>query len=87
MKEVREIKVVTYDCGNGFYVEIWVKPMEFDAWLSHAKYGVKSYMFGSPVDNTSFEEFKDMVEANIDEYIEYYENEYMDNEWGCIHGY
>ena len=54
---------------------------EFEAWLQHKDYGVMSLMFG-----TSFRQVKNgteflrLVVANIDGYINCYQEDYFDDE-------
>ena len=62
-----------------------------EAWLYHKDYGNKDMMFGEAWDDkekhtiqpipeniSTYEEFLEMVEIDIDDYIRIYEEEYMD---------
>ena len=69
-------KTETYDCDNGYLIDIVTTPEEYQAWISHKAYGVKSHMFGMPVEQQSYDEFREIVESNADEYIEFYRDDY-----------
>lgn len=48
--------------------ELWI-----EVWLQKENYGIKTYMFG--IQKTC--DFRDVIEQNIDSYIEDYESEYV----------
>ena len=83
MKEIK-VNVKRFDVGNGFIVEIDYECQcmghpTVDAILWHKDYGIRMEMFGAPKDRPDeVEIFEDVVEANLDEYIEMYREEYMD---------
>lgn len=79
MKEIKqESRVYEYD--DDFRVEVVTGDENYEAWLWHKDYGIKSLMFGMPKSQQSYEEFLDTVEATIVMDITQYANEYMDEE-------
>ena len=51
-----------------------------EAWLQHEDYGISQLMFGVESyfnGGQTYEQFKQMVESKLDEYIELYIEEYM----------
>lgn len=77
MKELKEIKTVTYQVTNEFYVDIvtGLEPYTTDCWLYNKHYDVKMYMFGLYKENLN--KVKEIVVNNVDEYIWDYERDYM----------
>lgn len=79
------VKTETYDVGEGFMVDVVENGEEFVMWITHKDHGTKQYCFGSPIQNwqwdephkISKDEFLEMVEANLPEYIEEYREEVM----------
>lgn len=49
----------------------------YEAWLKHENYGVSSLMFGMAVNNISYPDFLDTVDALVTDYIPTYAEEYM----------
>ena len=84
MKESRHFKeVVMYEYGD-FFVEITVSHDDYEAWIRHKDYGVAQLMFGIPKyedgnHTKSYGQFKEIVIKNLDEYIELYREEYMND--------
>lgn len=86
MTEVKDINTLTYKYKGGFMVDIIVTKDEFEAWIYHKNYGIKMLMWGEPKKNfrfgkpytQTFNDFKELVEFNIDEYAESYAEEYFD---------
>lgn len=74
----------TLECGNGFYVDIithneTVLGTVVEAFLFHDQYGIKDLMFGCKLDDCrTYGNFIEMVSNNIDEYIESYKEDHMD---------
>lgn len=68
-----------YRYGKHYYVEIIERKECFEAYLWHEQYGIKNMMFGVSKD-TSIEKFIELVEANIEEYIIYYREEFVDHD-------
>lgn len=70
----------TYSVGNGFYVDI-VKERQrrakrrpcYSVWLYHIEYGVKDFIFGIPVEVTSWKLVLEKVKNEI------YANEHVHN--------
>ena len=92
MKKLNNAKITRYEEGN-FWIDIVESESEFEAWLQERHCGVSSLMFGFPkeqftdgeklvVDNDFFCE---LVEANLDEYIEDYIEDYMQKDDICQH--
>jgi len=70
----------TYRFGN-YIIEICKETdfdgnESFDAYLQRKGYGIKDYMFGVPTETNTLEGFIELVEANIEEYIRFYREEY-----------
>lgn len=74
-----EIRTTTYEAREGFRVDIVEKPVGPEAWLYHEHYGIKDLMFGGVWEQVTMESFLDVVEANLEEYIEDYREEYMNS--------
>lgn len=75
-----------FDIDNGFRVETYYDRSDscYHAYISHKDYGIKDYMFGTPIlsgeDPTEDDEslFLALVERNLSEYIESYYEDRMD---------
>ena len=74
-------KITTYEYEIKICVDIVETPDSFEAWIYDKNYGIKELMWGSSKNNTrfnepytqTFEEFKKLVSANIEDYIgDYY---------------
>lgn len=63
---------------DGFLVDIVTRDDEYEVWLYHQNYGVKSLMFGVSNLNTSYNDFLSMVIYNVEDYVLFYCNEYAD---------
>ena len=86
MREIKSVKTHIFESGK-YLVYITEKRDMFEAWLTRKNFGVMSFMFGSPKkQNTldgnpysiSFDNFCDMVEANLPEYKNIFELEYWE---------
>lgn len=68
--------ITKYDCGNDYFVEVSDSEMEGwkDFYIYKKDYSVKAFMFGIAVSDADVES---IIEANIDDYIAIYENEYL----------
>ena len=64
--------------GNLYCVDICEDAEERSAWLYNAAYGVKSLMWGEKINQSSRDEFLDMVFSSLPDYIEDYAEEYED---------
>ena len=62
----------TYCFDHHYMVDIFKVDDTYEAWLYNREYGIKDFMFGMPVEQQSFDEFLEIVEANVPEYIELY---------------
>lgn len=68
--------VAKYDCGNGYFVEVLgleVKDGYKEFWIQNKDYGVKRLMFGVTIPD---DEVERVIEANIDEHIEDYQQDF-----------
>ena len=84
MKMNSYYQTITFEIENepGFMVDIVENANEYEAWLYHKDYGVKSLMFGSEKkQHNGKADFCDMVEANLinQPYINNYMEEYMND--------
>lgn len=83
MKEIKNDIIKKYKYKD--YV-VYIKDVKEDSknyesyefYLQNEKYGVISLMFGLMKEDCSVKEFEDLIEANIDDYIITYQNEYED---------
>lgn len=81
----------TYTIGgcDGFMIDIVDHGGEYEAFIYHEDYGIKSLMFGCSKTqkygdvymNMSLDEFKDLVISNLEteNYIQFYINDYMED--------
>lgn len=84
MKKVKIITLATYETNMGFRVDI-VHNMEdtytcYEAYLYYKSYGVKDLMFGLSDEDTTLEEFCDIVMGNLAEYIRGYIEDHMEDD-------
>lgn len=70
----RYLHIGTYKATGfkGFYVDVQLDTEEkvYTATLFHDKYGVRSEMFGVTSDNLAPEEFIELAERNLADYVE-----------------
>ena len=78
MKYTNNIHTITYDVGDGFYVDIVKTPKIWESWIYHKEYGSKSLMFGIEPDEMKYKHFKDCVEFELSESKKWYRDEVMD---------
>ena len=79
MKSVNN-QIATYEYNTNIRVDIVETPDKFEAWIYDKNYGIKEFMWGEPKKNMRFNEpytqtfegFKKLVIANIEDYIEGY---------------
>ena len=74
------IEIETYEYRDGFRVDIYKNTDEYEEWeayLYHKDYSIKMGMFGVSTEDFPKEEFIDMVAEQMEEYILYYERDYM----------
>lgn len=53
---------------HGYLIDIVTLRNDYEAWIYCEDDGVKHLMFGMPKEQQSYEEFLEIVEANIDDY-------------------
>ena len=70
----------TYCDDNGYIVDIVSINMgtEYEAWIYHKDYGVKSFMYGMMSTDITKAEFTEMALAQYVDYVYEYNNQYMD---------
>lgn len=74
MQKIDKYKTETYEAGD-YLVEIIIeKNGDKTAWLRHKMYGISSMMFGV---GASIQGFEELVEDNLDYYIDLYEKAYL----------
>lgn len=82
MKRVFERPIEKYQYNDDYFVDIVITTYDsttvFEAWLYRKNCGIKMLMFGMPSYQQSFETFKEVVEANVEDYIPLYEEDYCD---------
>ena len=83
MRECNKYKEVKLWKYGEFFVEIRVSQYEYEAWIQHKDCGIMSLLFGMPKEQPdrriTYGQFKEMVANNLDEYIESYREEYMND--------
>lgn len=81
MKRIPTNTIAAFDCGFGYIVEI---ALDIDnniaqAWLYHKDYAVKTGMFAVHLaEGETIEDFINLVETALPEYIDIYFSDYMD---------
>lgn len=68
--------VTKYDCGNGYFVEVSGSEEENgykEFWLYNQDYSIKRLMFGLTIPD---DEVERMIEANLEEHIEDYQQDF-----------
>ncbi len=77
MKEIKQESKV-YEHDDDWRIEIVIDDEDYEAWLWHKDYGIKSLMFGCPKEQQDYDYFLELVEFSIPDYIEGYLEEYGD---------
>lgn len=76
MERIPNLVIETYKVGE-YIIEICKEKVmghdTYGAYLQRDGYGTKEYMFGVSPGDESLDGFIELVEANLDEYIESYE--------------
>lgn len=74
------IKTATFELDqfSDFLVEIEETATDYNAFLYHKEYAIKSLMFGMPKEQQSKKCFMQLVEYNAPDYISIYISEFMD---------
>lgn len=78
MRKVDNIKTETYQFNESFFVDIVFLNDGYDAYLYHINYGIKELMFGCPNSIHTPDEFIQIVENNITDYIYSYIERWVD---------
>lgn len=69
-------EIITYEIRNGYYVDVETNlkiPEEYNIWIYHNMIGLKMMMFGGLWSHlTNIHELEEMIEANIENYIDLY---------------
>ena len=88
MKKIDEMKFVgTYAVDDDYRVDVFENDVLFEAWLYNKGYGTKNHILGwykvqDTADGrveTSLEEFLDLIDYSIEDYIEMYEDDFEDD--------
>lgn len=68
-----------YLLPEGFFVELWknVNDDTYEAWIGHEDIGIKELMFGMPIAQQSYDDFRSIVVANIEDDAEAFKERYM----------
>lgn len=85
-----DIQITRFEDGH-YWVDIVDSDECYDSWLTHKNMGIAQHMFGVPKmqsdgRKTSYDEFCDLVENNLQEEKLYYINEYSENDPWIIDG-
>lgn len=81
--ELVKMTTATFTYIDGFYVDVVINGNRVDYWLWHKDYGIKQFIFGIENNkNLSVNQLIELVNDNLEcgDYIEAYEQEYMDEE-------
>lgn len=68
--------VTKYDCGNGYFVEVFDGGIENgfkEFWIYNEIYSIKRLMFGLTIPD---DEVERVIEANLEEHIEDYQQDF-----------
>lgn len=82
MKQLKSYKTTTFADGN-FRIDIVEKKTEYEAWIYRHDTGIKSHIIGVMKKDTTFENFVEMIECNLEEDKEHYDMEIglLDQAW------
>ena len=73
--------IKTYTYGD-FCIDVLKNTLRgvenYEAWIYHKEYGIKSHIIGLRVCDVSYTQFLMMIFDNIEEDIRFYTDEYMD---------
>lgn len=76
--QMKEIKTKTYPLDKGFFLDITTGCKEYNAWLYHKDYGIKSHIYGMFKCDIEYNEFLDLLENTINDDIDLYVDNYFD---------
>lgn len=81
MRQVSISTIATYEDDEGFRVDIVHNTEDdhptYEAYIYHALYGVKEFMYGMLDTDVTLEQFTEMVLNDVTEYSAYYDEDYM----------
>lgn len=82
MKQIKQIVTETYEVRDGFRVDVVLYDPNgpegvWEAYLYQTGFGIKELMFGVMKQHVDKRVFVKMIEANVEDYIKSYEEEYM----------
>ena len=79
MKRTDEYKITTFipDQFTDFRVDVVETKTTYEAWIYHKDHGHKDFMFGLE-NKTNINEFTEVVEGNINQYVKDYIEEFME---------
>ena len=78
MKRSKERNTITYKYNDTYFIDIVTTSEVIEAWIYNKDYGVKSLMFGLPIYQQTYSEALEIIEANAEDYISFYIEEYED---------
>ena len=70
-----DISITTYECGE-YLVDIVTTGDSYEAWIYRKEFGVKDLMFLVQKKQQTLDEFLEIVEANVEDYGENYDEGY-----------
>ena len=78
MKERKDIIVKTYQISDDerWFIETVEADEIYDAYIYDINCGIKMYMFGINKKDMAYNDFLEIVESNIEDYYETYNEEY-----------
>lgn len=59
-----------------YMLDIVITPDNYELWIYQESYGVKLFIIGVQKDSITLEEFKDYAEENVEDFIEYFVNDF-----------
>ena len=78
MKINKEYKTQTYQYNDTYFIDIVTTSKSIEAWIYNKDCGVKMLMFGLPIYQQTYSEALEIIEANAEDYISFYIEEYED---------
>lgn len=59
-----------------YMLDIVITPDTYELWIYQESYGVKLFIIGVSKDSITLERFKDYAEENVEDFIEYFVNDF-----------
>ena len=81
---MQEKTIIIYNYKDNFQVEIIEENGFVEFWLYNTNYGIKMFMFGIECKFCQREKYIEIIENIIEENIEIYKNEYMEDHFNAI---